>query len=346
MTDPATNVIAGTPSGAAHAAENLLLDVRDLCVVFHTEDGTVHAVDGVSFGVRKGRTLGIVGESGCGKSVSALSVLRLVPCPPGEIVSGSIHWKGRDILSLPTRRLPEIRGREIAMIFQNPMTSLNPVFTIGKQVGEVLALRYGLKGKAARDRAIEALAQVGIPDPETRLGSYPHELSGGMKQRVMIAMALMAEPDLLVADEPTTALDVTIQAQILHLMGQLQKKSGMALILITHDMGVIAETCDDVVVMYAGRVVEQAPVVEIFEHPRHPYTAGLLASIPKKGQTKDNPLSTIEGTVPSMIDPPGHCRFASRCSNRRERCLKEDPALESRGPGHLAACFFPVEDRP
>jgi len=210
----------------------------------------------------------------------------------------------------------------------------------------VLALRFGLKGDAARPKAIEALEQVGIPDPETRLASYPHELSGGMKQRVMIAMALMTEPDLLIADEPTTALDVTIQAQILHLIHELQRRTDMAVILITHDMGVIAETCDDVVVMYAGRVVEHAPVYELFERPKHPYTHGLLKSIPRKGQTKDDALSTIEGTVPSLIHPPSHCRFASRCFKRQEMCFKEDPPLETKNPGHVAACFFPVEDRP
>ncbi len=333
------------PESQTPSSNGLLLEVADLRVVFHTEEGTVQAVDGVSFQAHKGRTLGIVGETGCGKSVSALSVLRLIPSPPGEIVSGRVLWKGRDLLSLPVAALPSIRGREIAMIFQNPMTSLNPVFTIEKQLVEVLSRRYGLRGDAARRRAVEALDHVGIPDPETRLTSYPHELSGGMKQRVMIAMALLPEPELLLADEPTTAVDVTIQAQILHLIRQLQQRNGMALVLITHAMGVIAEMCDEVIVMYAGRVVEQGPVLELFEHPKHPYTFGLLQSIPKKGQTKDNPLSTIEGTVPSLINPPAHCRFAGRCFNRKPHCLEHDPQLEPKAPGHLAACFFPVEDR-
>jgi oligopeptide/dipeptide ABC transporter ATP-binding protein len=338
-----TNSRTAEPSEPASYNE-VLLDVRGLKVVFHTEDGVVQAVDGVSFQARKGHTLGIVGESGCGKSVSALSVLRLVPSPPGQIVAGEILWKNRDLMQQPMRQMPSIRGREIAMIFQNPMTSLNPVFTIGKQLGEVLRLRFDIVGALVLERAAEALRQVGIPDPESRLTSFPHELSGGMKQRVMIAMALMAEPDLLIADEPTTALDVTIQAQILHLMRELQKKKDMAIVLITHDMGVIAETCDDVVVMYAGRIVERGSVYEVFEHPKHPYTYGLLQSIPKKGATKEKPLMTIEGTVPSLIDPPKHCRFSGRCFNRQQRCIEEDPPLEEKRSAHEAACFFPVED--
>ncbi|MEC9380052.1 MAG: ABC transporter ATP-binding protein, partial [Candidatus Latescibacterota bacterium] len=277
-----------TPSvSTATATEDRLLDVQGLVTVFDTEDGVVQAVDGVSFHVEKGKTLGIVGESGCGKSVSAMSVMRLIPEPPGRIEGGKILWKGQDLLSLETDALPEIRGNQIAMIFQDPMTSLNPVFTIRKQLGEVLEKRFDLVGEAADQRMIEVLGMVGIADAEDRLGQYPHELSGGMKQRIMIAMALMCRPDLLIADEPTTALDVTVQAQILYLMKQLQEELGTAIILITHDMGVIAETCDDVAVMYAGKVVERCEVTELFDAARHPYTRGLLESIPRRGVSKD-----------------------------------------------------------
>jgi len=319
-----------------------LLEVRDLQTVFDVEDGVVHAVDGVSFSIEKGETLGIVGESGCGKTVTAMSILRLIPSPPGRITGGEIRWKGRDVLTLNDRELPEFRGKEAAMIFQDPMTSLNPVFTVERQLGEVLKKRFGLKGAAARERAVAMLDQVGIADPGDRVSAYPHELSGGMKQRVMIAMALMCEPDLLIADEPTTALDVTVQAQILYLMKGLQKKTGAAIILITHDMAVVAETCDRVVVMYAGRVVESCGIVELFEHNRHPYTRGLINSIPRPGHTKDQPLATIEGVVPSLLDPPRGCRFADRCAWVRDRCRVEDPALRELAPGHLVACHFPV----
>ena len=327
-----------------------LLEIKDLRVAFTTEMGTLRAVDGVSLEVEEGGTLGVVGESGCGKSVTALSVLRLIPNPPGEIVGGEVLYKGDDILKLPARDLPGIRGKEIAMIFQDPMTSLNPVFTVEKQLGEVLELRFGLKRKAARERSIEALAAVGISEPETHVFSYPHELSGGMKQRIMIAMALMCEPGLLIADEPTTALDVTIQAQILDLIKDLQEKMGTAVILITHDMGVVAETCDRIAVMYAGRIVESGGAFGIFENCRHPYTRGLLDSIPKKGLTKDMELPTIEGVVPSLLDPPRGCRFADRCFRRKERgaadrkrCDEEDPRPRPlNGNGHCAACHFPL----
>jgi len=328
-----------------------LLEVRDLKVDFHTEGGVVHAVDGVSFSVDAGRTLGIVGESGCGKSVSSMAIMRLVPSPPGRIVGGEIVWKDNDLLRLPAREMPMIRGKEIAMIFQDPMTSLNPVFTIERQLGEVLKLRFGMDRAAARVRATEMLDLVGISDADARLANYPHELSGGMKQRVMIAMALMCEPSLLIADEPTTALDVTIQAQILHLMKELQKKTGAAIILITHAMGVVAETCDEIAVMYAGRVVERADVYRLFSAPRHPYTFGLMGSIPGKGATKDKPLTTIEGTVPSLLNPPKGCRFAERCARRKalpeasqRRCADEDPQLVSVGANHVAACHFPMEN--
>ena len=323
-----------------------LLEVKGLRTVFDTDAGRVHAVDGVSFSIEKGRTLGMVGESGCGKSVTAASVLRLVPSPPGRIIGGEILWKGKNLLDLPSKQMPEIRGKEIAMIFQDPMTSLNPVFTVKKQMAEVVVRRQGLTGDAAHKRIIEMLNMVGIADPERRVDNYPHELSGGMKQRVMIAMALLAEPDLLIADEPTTALDVTVQAQILHLMKSLQKRLGTAILLITHNMGVVAETCDEVVVMYAGRAVESGPVEEIFAHSRHPYTRGLLESIPLPGSSKDHPLSTIEGVVPSLFDPPKACRFADRCFQAQERCRIEDPRLAIITAGHEVACHFPLEVAP
>jgi peptide/nickel transport system ATP-binding protein len=337
----------GSPAGLADPP---LLEVEGLKVAFETEDGLLHAVDGVSFQVDARRTLGIVGESGCGKSVSASSILRLVPSPPGRILGGEIRFAGVDILGLAPEELSNIRGNEISMIFQDPMTSLNPVLTVEKQMGEVLKLRFGLDRAEARKRSAEMLRTVGIADPEERLTSYPHELSGGMKQRVMIAMALLCEPRLLIADEPTTALDVTIQAQILHLIRELQERTGAAVIFITHDMGVIAEICDEVAVMYAGRVVEQGHVVEIFERSRHPYTKGLLDSIPKKGVSKKSELPTIEGMVPSLLDPPEGCRFAPRCSKKRKlgesdqrRCSGEDPKLRSMGDG-LVACHFPLDE--
>ena len=343
--------LQSAPSGAgSHTglAEPPLLEVDGLQVAFETEDGLLHAVDGVSLRVDTGRTLGIVGESGCGKSVTASSILRLVPSPPGRILGGQIRFAGADILGLASEELSDIRGNQISMIFQDPMTSLNPVFTVERQMGEVLKLRFGLERAEARTRSAEMLGTVGISDPDERLAAYPHELSGGMKQRVMIAMALLCEPKLLIADEPTTALDVTIQAQILHLIKDLQKRTGAAVIFITHDMGVIAEICDEVAVMYAGRVVEQGDVVEIFERSRHPYTKGLLESIPKLGISKKSELPTIEGLVPSLLDPPEGCRFAPRCGQREKlgeadqgRCFGEDPRLRSAGGG-LVACHFPL----
>ena len=320
-----------------------LLRVEDLRTVFHTEDGVVQAVDGVSFEVRAGSTVGIVGESGCGKSVSAMSVMRLIPDPPGRIEDGRVLWKGRDLLAVDPDEMPGIRGREIAMIFQDPMTSLNPVFTVRRQLGEVLEKRFGLRDEAADERMAEMLRRVGIADPEDRLAQYPHELSGGMKQRIMIAMALMCEPDLLIADEPTTALDVTVQAQILHLMKRLQAELGTAILLITHDMGVVAETCDEVVVMYAGKVVERCGVVELFEGGRHPYTRGLLDSILRPGRPRGAGVPTIEGVVPSLLDPPPGCRFADRCPRAEERCRRQDPPLEPVADGHQAACHYPLE---
>jgi len=319
-------------------------------VAFDTEDGLLEAVDGVSFEAEAGRTLGIVGESGCGKSVTASSILRLVPSPPGRILGGSVLFDGRDLLRLSTEELQEVRGKEISMIFQDPMTSLNPVFTVEKQLGEVLRLRFGTGRAEARARSLEMLRTVGIADPESRLGSYPHELSGGMKQRVMIAMALLCEPRLLICDEPTTALDVTIQAQILYLIKELQERTGAAVIFITHDMGVVAEICDDVLVMYAGRVVERGEIFDVFERSRHPYTNALLASIPGREGTVGDELPTIEGVVPSLLDPPTGCRFAPRCWKRerlseadQRRCFDDDPELRTMGRGK-AACHFPLAE--
>jgi len=325
-----------------------LLEIDNLKVGFDTEAGLVQAVDGVSLSLEKGRTLGLVGESGCGKSVTATSILRLVPSPPGRYLGGEIRFNGTDLLKLPSEELPKIRGKDIAMIFQDPMTSLNPVMTIEKQLGEVLKLRFNMDRPAALARATEMLATVGIADPASRLTNYPHELSGGMKQRVMIAMALLTEPHLLIADEPTTALDVTIQAQILQLIRELQRKTGAAVLFITHDMGVVAEMCDEVAVMYAGRIVEQDDVYDIFRRSRHPYTRGLLRSLPQKGTPKKMELPTIEGVVPSLLDPPKFCRFADRCWKRKrlsaaeqKRCFEEDPRLRP-FEGGLVACHYPV----
>lgn len=325
-----------------------LLDIDNLQVGFATEAGLVRAVDGVSLQLDAGRTLGVVGESGCGKSVTAASVLRLVPRPPGQFLGGTIRFNGIDILGLKSEELTTIRGKEIAMIFQDPMTSLNPVFTVERQMGEVLSLRFGLDRPAARARAVEMLATVGMADAETRLRSYPHELSGGMKQRVMIAMALLCEPKLLIADEPTTALDVTVQAQILQLMRDLQQRTGTAVLFITHDMGVIAEMCEEVAVMYAGRIVERAPVIEIFEQSRHPYTRGLLESLPRPGMAHKGELPTIEGVVPSPLAMPRGCRFSDRCDHRKtrpagdqRRCVDEYPVLTESG-GSAVACHFPL----
>jgi oligopeptide/dipeptide ABC transporter ATP-binding protein len=326
-----------------------LLDIDNLQVGFDTDSGLLRAVDGLSFQLEAGQTVGVVGESGCGKSVTAASILRLVPSPPGRFLGGAIRFNGVDILRMPRDELTNLRGREIAMVFQDPMTSLNPVFTIERQMGEVLALRFGLDRRSARTRSAAMLQTVGIADPDSRLDVYPHELSGGMKQRVMIAMALLCEPKLLIADEPTTALDVTVQAQILHLMRELQRRSGTAVLFITHDMGVIAEMCDLVVVMYAGRVVERRPVIELFEHCRHPYTKGLLDSIPRKGVAHKAELPTIEGIVPSLLTPPTGCRFADRCrrfnalgADEQRRCQQDDPALGPDGSGWVA-CHFPLD---
>lgn len=309
-----------------------ILEVKNLKTSFFTEAGEVRAIDDVSFNVYKGKTLGIVGESGCGKSVTSLSIMRLIPHPPGKIVGGQIIYKNRNLLDLNSEEMRSIRGNEISMIFQEPMTSLNPVFTIGNQVIEAIRLHQRLSRAEARNRAIEMLSMVGIPAPEKRIDDYPHQLSGGMRQRVMIAMALSCNPQILIADEPTTALDVTIQAQILELLKELQEKVGMALILITHDLGVIAETAHEVVVMYAGRIVEQGLVEDIFENPKMPYTKGLLNSIPTlsqdpTGKIKKKRLETIPGIVPNLLYLPPGCRFQDRCIYRVEECLKREPDL-------------------
>jgi peptide/nickel transport system ATP-binding protein len=336
-----------------------LLRVRDLVTSFRTEHGVLRAVDEVSFEVPEGGTVGIVGESGCGKSVTALSILRLIPHPQGVIERGSVELRGKDILRLSEREMQDIRGNEISMIFQEPMTSLNPVYTVGWQIVEAIRLHQKKSRREARARAIEMLRLVGIPAPETNVDAYPHQLSGGMRQRVMIAMALACEPSLLIADEPTTALDVTIQAQILELIANLREKLGMGIVLITHDLGVVAEVATHVVVMYAGRVVERAPVASLFQHPRHPYTRGLLRSLPSfepssawddtataQGATgapsarRRARLPVIEGIVPDLMALPPGCRFADRCPLVVDACRSAEPGLEPIGgdPQHLARC--------
>ncbi|MBX5481992.1 MAG: ABC transporter ATP-binding protein [Myxococcaceae bacterium] len=326
-----------------------LLDIRDLQTQFKTEEGSFLAVDHVSFSIPPAGTLGVVGESGCGKSVTALSVMRLVADPPGRIVGGSIVYRGTDLLKLSEEEMRKIRGNRISMIFQEPMTSLNPVFTVGEQIAEAVRLHQHLDRRAARAKAIEMLRKVGIPAPEARVDNYPHQMSGGMRQRVMIAMALSCNPDLLIADEPTTALDVTIQAQILDLIRTLQKERQMAVMLITHDLGVVAETCDEVVVMYAGRVVERAPVRQLFKAPSHPYTAGLLRSIPSfedgSGRGARERLRTIPGIVPSLRALPAGCRFRDRCDRALEVCARIDPPLQQKRDGQWAACHNPVPVR-
>ena len=324
----------------------LLLDVRDLCTVFHGEEGTARAVDGVSFRIHAGETLGLVGESGCGKSVTALSILRLIPDPPGEITGGEVRFDGHDLLALPEREMRAIRGDEIAMIFQEPTTALNPVFTVGEQIMEVVRLHQGLDKSAAARRAVQMLERVGIPSPEERVGEYPHQLSGGMRQRVMIAMAMSCDPRLLIADEPTTALDVTVQAQILELIDQLQERSGMSVLLITHDLGVVAERADAVAVMYAGKVVEYADVLALYDAPRHPYTVGLFASLPDLTRP-DRRLPAIPGSVPDPFHFPSGCRYRPRCPRADERCATEEPPLVELGAGdslHRVACHHPVDD--
>ena len=321
-----------------------ILTVEDLRTYFHTDGGVAKAVDGVSFTLNKGETLGLVGESGCGKSVTSLSIMRLIPEPPGEIVSGQIRFNGRNLLSLEERALQGVRGNDIAMIFQEPMTSLNPVFTCGDQIDEAVMLHQRLGRRAARAKTVDMLDLVGIPDPGQRANEYPHQLSGGMRQRIMIAMALSCNPELLIADEPTTALDVTIQAQILELLDRLQRELGMAVLMITHDLGVIAEVADRVAVMYAGKIVETGTVDEIFADPRHPYTRGLLESIPTLNEEKSR-LSVIPGTVPDATRFPAGCRFSPRCSLAENICEANEPLLEPTAGNRHVACWM-VEDYP
>ena len=320
-----------------------LLEVENLQTHFGTPDGVVRAVEGLSFHIDAGETLGIVGESGCGKSVTSMSILRLVAEPPGKI-AGSIRFEGRDLLKVSEQEMRDTRGNAISMIFQEPMTSLNPVMTVGKQIGETVRLHQGMNAHDAEAKAVEMLALVGIPAPGRRVGEYPHQLSGGMRQRVMIAMALACNPRLLIADEPTTALDVTIQAQILDLMRDLKTRLGSAIMLITHDLGVVAEMAQRVVVMYAGRKVEEASVNEIFAHPLHPYTRGLLGAVPKLGSSLDeggrNRLAEIGGLVPSLRKPIVGCAFAGRCSMVTEICRRIAPAIELKAPNHSVACHY------
>jgi peptide/nickel transport system ATP-binding protein len=319
-----------------------LLAIEGLKTYFATDDGMVHAVDGVDLFINRGETLGVVGESGCGKTVTALTVMKLVPMPPGRIVAGRILWQGRDLVPLDADEMRSIRAREIAIIFQEPMTSLNPVYTVGEQIAEVIRLHEGLGRRAAMDKTAEMLKLVHIPHAERRVHDYPHQFSGGMRQRVMIAMALSCRPQLLIADEPTTALDVTIQAQILDLLGELKQKFGMAVMLITHAMGVVAETAQRVVVMYAGKVVEEASVADLFASPLHPYTQGLIRSIPRvdTAATQKKRLEQISGVVPSLLDPPPGCRFAPRCRYARAICTAETPPLREVRPGHKVACVL------
>jgi oligopeptide/dipeptide ABC transporter ATP-binding protein len=334
-----------SPDGKGSNSGASLLEVRDLRTHFLSDEGEYPAVDGVSFSVAAGRTLGIVGESGCGKSVTSLSIMGLVPQPPGRIAGGEVLFDGQDLLRLRPAELRELRGNRISMIFQEPMTSLNPAFTIGDQIIEGIRRHRKVGQQVAREQAIEMLRRVRIPAPERRIDDYPHKLSGGMRQRAMIAMALACGPKLLIADEPTTALDVTVQAQILDLMRQLRDETGAAIMLITHDLGVIAELAQDVIVMYAGKIVERAPVAELFADPQHPYTVGLLGSIPKLHEAQPQ-LTTIEGVVPNPLALPQGCRFHPRCPFAIEECRKAEPPLAEVKPGHASACWrAPLEEK-
>ncbi len=319
-----------------------LLDIRDLKTWFKTDDGMVQAVDGVSIRIDRGETVGIVGKSGCGKTVTARSVLKLIDMPPGRFEGGQILWRGRDLIPLGPAEMDKIRATEIGIVFQEPMTSLNPVYTVGDQIAEVLRQHERLSYRQAIDRAAEMLGLVNIPNPAKRVHDYPHQFSGGMRQRVMIAMALACRPKLLIADEPTTALDVTIQAQILELMQEMKERLGMSIMLITHAMGVVAETCQRVVVMYAGKVVEEAPVETLFANPRHPYTQGLIRSIPRvdRAATSRDRLEAIPGTVPSLLNPAPGCRFAQRCKFVQDICVASMPPLKEVSPGHRVRCVL------
>jgi peptide/nickel transport system ATP-binding protein len=319
-----------------------LLEIRGLKMHFKTEDGMVRAVDGVDLAIDRGETLGVVGESGCGKTVTAMTVLKLIQMPPGRIVAGSVMWQGRDLVPLGAEEMRKIRSKEIAIIFQEPMTSLNPVYTVGQQIAETIRQHEGMNRREAMNRAVEMLRLVNIPTPERRVRDYPHQFSGGMRQRVMIAMALSCNPKLLIADEPTTALDVTIQAQILDLLNEMKSRLGMAIMLITHAMGVVAETAQRVVVMYAGRVVEEATVERLFANPLHPYTQGLIRSIPRidKDAGKRTRLEAIGGMVPSLVDPPPGCRFAPRCKFAQPACIVAVPEVRTVEAGHKVACIL------
>ena len=319
--------------------EENVLEIKDLKTYFYTPDGVVKAVDGINLSVKRGSILGIVGESGCGKSMTAMSILNLVPQPPGKIVSGKILYEGKDILKLKESEMRAIRGAKISMIFQEPMTALNPVFTVGEQIAEALRVHKGMNRREALDKAAELLSLVNIPSARDRIKDYPHQLSGGMRQRVMIAMAISCSPSIVIADEPTTALDVTVQAQVLDLLKQLMKKIGMSMILITHDLGVIAEAANDVAVMYAGRIVEYAGTDALFAAPTHPYTEGLLNSIPRFNKKKRERLKAIPGVVPRLLDLPEGCKFYGRCGIAIDRCKKEEPLLKETAKGHLARCW-------
>jgi len=330
------------PVASISPADGALLDIRGLKTHFSTDDGVVQAVDGVDLKILRGETLGVVGESGCGKTVTALSVLKLIAMPPGRIAAGQILWQGRDLVPLDSAAMSKIRSKEIAIVFQEPMTSLNPVYTVGYQIAEVIRIHERLTRPAAMDRAVEMLKLVHIPNAEGRVRDYPHQFSGGMRQRVMIAMALACNPKLLIADEPTTALDVTIQAQILDLLQEMKSRLGMAMMLITHAMGVVAETAQRVAVMYAGLVVEEASVEQLFERPRHPYTQGLIRSIPRVDKTAGRKarLEAIAGVVPSLLNPAPGCRFAPRCRFASAICLEATPPLREVVPGHKVACVL------
>ncbi len=334
------------PLGPRAPGPDALLEIRGLKTWFRTDDGMVRAVDGVSLSIARGETLAVVGESGCGKTVTARSVLKLIDTPPGRFEAGQVIWRGRDLIPLPAAEMDKIRAREIAMVFQEPMTSLNPIYTVGDQIAESVLAHGRVSRRAALAKAIEMLELVQIPDAARRVRDYPHQFSGGMRQRVMIAMALACEPQLLIADEPTTALDVTIQAQILELMAEMKVRFGMAIMLITHDMGVVAENAQRVAVMYAGKVIEEAPVEALFANPRHPYTQGLIRSIPRvdaraQGQAHRRArLEQIPGTVPSLLHPPTGCRFAARCRFVMDACRTAEPPLRQVAPGHTMACIL------
>ncbi len=320
-----------------------ILTVKNLVTRFYTRDGTVHAVNGVGFHVDEGETLGVVGESGCGKSVSMLSILRLIPQPPGKVEAGQATFLGRDLLQLSPEEMRSVRGSQIAMVFQDALTALNPVLTVGQQLLEPLQLHLSLDRATARVRTVELLDQVGIPNARMRLDDYPHQLSGGMRQRVMIAMALACSPQILIADEPTTALDVTIQAQIIELVKRLRQELGMAIIWITHDLGIVAGIAHRVQVMYAGFVVERAAVKELYGRPTHPYTQGLLGSLPRIDERDGQPLANIRGLPPDLLTPPTRCPFAPRCTHTYDRCRSENPPLQEVGPAHEVACWWDVE---